>query len=364
MAYLSDIDNGICPPTHPIVLPHLFLETNYAVSQVKDMAPGGRFVFSQGDTTGYGFHGDFQNGWAMDVQQEAVDTCLFNEGSFGTINECPILLKHDTNAYNYNCPERKSPIDEPVRGLLDKLPGCITVTTGPDAAPNSAMSCPQGVQPPKLSPTQDTAPRATNKPVPGTYYSPDQMYLGCYNDSAGGIRALNAKSVSNYTVMTPQYCQKWCMDRGYRLSGVEYAQECHCDNFINPTARNGYQTCTWNCGGTMTSGGKQELCGGYAMINIYNNTNPNFNATGDVSDSAGNAQVSQPLAPYPENYLGCYSDSGARTLTGKNVQWNNMSMEICQDYCSQGSGYQYYGMEYGYQCESTTSHPSTSCLHR
>lgn len=356
VAYLSDIDNGICPPTHPWVLPHLFLEVNYAVSQVPNQQPGGRFVFSQGDTTGYGFHGDFQNGWQLDVLQEAVNTCLYNAGSFGTIDECPALLKSDTNAYNYNCPERKSPIDEPSRGLLSKLPGCIQITTGPENAPNSAMSCPAGVQQPAILPTQDTTPKTTARPVPGTQYGLDnQIYLGCYNDSAGGIRALNAKSVSNYTVMTPQYCQQWCKDRGYRLSGVEYAQECHCDNAINPTARNGNNKCTWNCGGTMTSGGAtQELCGGYGVINIYNNTDPNFNATGDNSDSAGKAPTYGPLADFPPNYLGCYSDGGARTLTGKSVQWNNMSAEVCHDYCTQGVGYQYYGTEYGSQCESVS----------
>lgn len=356
VAYLSDMDNGICPPTHPHVLPHLFLETNYAVAQVPDQAPGGRFVFSQGDTTGYGLHGDFQNGWQMDVQQEAIAQCLFNEGSFGTIDECPPLLKSDTNAYNYNCPERTSPIDEPVRGLLDKLPGCITITTGPEAAPNSAMSCPKDVKQPALPSTKDGVPKATAKPVPGTYYGlPNQQYLGCYNDSAGGIRALNAKSVSNYTVMTPQYCQQYCNDRGYRLSGVEYAQECHCDNFINPTSRNGWKTCTWNCGGTMTKGGKQDLCGGYGMINVYNNTDPAFNASGDVSDSAGNAPIYQPLTPFPSNYLGCYTDGGARTLTGKNTQANNVSIETCQDFCSQGAGFQYFGLEFGQQCKYTSN---------
>lgn len=358
VAYLSDIDNGICPTTHPHVLPHLFLEVNYALDQTPDQQPGGRFVFSQGDTTGYGFHGDFQNGWQMDVLQDAVNNCLFNENSNGTIEECTSLAKSDTNAYNFNCPEVKSPIDERVRGLMDKLPGCIQITTGPDAAPNSAMSCPSGVQPPSIIPTQDSRPRATAKPVPGTYYGlPNQQYLGCYNDSAGGIRTLNARSTSNYTAMTPQYCQKWCNDRGYRMSGVEYAQECYCDNFINPTSMNGFAKCNWNCGGTMTKGGRQDLCGGYGYINVYNNTDPNFNATGDNSDSAGLAPVYQPLSPFPENYLGCYSDAGARTLTGKNVQWNNMTVDICQNYCSQGVGFQYYGLEFGNQCKSSNLPP-------
>ena len=34
----------------------------YDVNRMTAADPGGRFVFSQGDTTGYGFHGDFING--------------------------------------------------------------------------------------------------------------------------------------------------------------------------------------------------------------------------------------------------------------------------------------------------------------
>ena len=51
VAYMSQIDNGICPPTHPVQLVHLFFEVLYGVKQIKQEA-GGRFVFSQGDTTG------------------------------------------------------------------------------------------------------------------------------------------------------------------------------------------------------------------------------------------------------------------------------------------------------------------------
>ena len=30
VAYLSQIDNGVCPPTHPVLLPHLFYEASNA----------------------------------------------------------------------------------------------------------------------------------------------------------------------------------------------------------------------------------------------------------------------------------------------------------------------------------------------
>ena len=55
MAYLSGIDNRICPPTHPILLPVLFIEVPYTVVDI--IQDGGKFVFANGYETGYGFHG-------------------------------------------------------------------------------------------------------------------------------------------------------------------------------------------------------------------------------------------------------------------------------------------------------------------
>jgi hypothetical protein len=55
MTYLSQIDNGICPPTHPILLPHIFIEVLYATGDINQ--DGGKFVFANGDETGYAFHG-------------------------------------------------------------------------------------------------------------------------------------------------------------------------------------------------------------------------------------------------------------------------------------------------------------------
>ena len=85
-------------------------------------------------------------------------------------------------------------------------------------------------------------------------------------------------------------------------------------------------------------------------INVYNNTDPDFDPFGDNTDTAGNAQPYTPASGYGENYLGCYSDIGPRTLTGASTSGNNMSIEVCQAFCSRGSGYQYFGMEFGQQC--------------
>jgi len=353
VAYLSGIDNGVCPPQYPYQLPILFLETNYAPSQVPDQTPDGIFTFSQGDTTGFGFHGDFLNGWDMDVQTAAVANCLIPD-NFGQISYCPVLQTSQTNGYAYNCPEQAPQIGERVHGLLDRLPGCVQLTNGPEAATAAQMECNASAPQPVITQTADSLPRPTVQPTPGQAYGlPSQQYLGCFNDSSLGIRTLNAALYVNYTAMTVEFCQAYCMALGYRLSGVEYTQECHCDNLINPTAVGGNTACNWNCGGTMTNNpsGTQEVCGGLQVINVYNNTDPNFNANGSLANTAGNAQPYTPAAGFGANYLGCYTDNtGGRTLTGKVLTQNNMSLEICAAFCSQGVGYQYYGAEYATQC--------------
>lgn len=50
VAYMSQIDNGVCPPGYPVQLVHLFFEVYYWPNAIKQ--DGGQFVWSQGDTTG------------------------------------------------------------------------------------------------------------------------------------------------------------------------------------------------------------------------------------------------------------------------------------------------------------------------
>ncbi|KAK6439478.1 hypothetical protein LTR95_004311 [Oleoguttula sp. CCFEE 5521] len=351
VAYQSRIDDGICPPTHPVQIPHIFLEINYQVNDIPEKTPDGRFVFSQGDPTGYGFHADFQNGWEMDIQTYAVKNCL-NTVDFGQISACPPLQAVDTSAYGVNCPQRPRPIDEPVDGLLAKLPGCITITPGPAAAPAASMTCPKDVIPSRIIATKDTTATPTQSVAPGqTFGSEYQIYLGCFNDTAGQTRALNAYSEANYVNMTVENCMGVCHDRGYRLSGVEYAQECHCGNVLNPTAVGGQLGCNWNCGRTMVESlGYRQNCGGYSLIDLYNNTDPAFVANGSETANGGLPVPYTPLAPFADNYVGCYTDLDPRTLNSNNTQSDDMSVEVCAAFCAGGPGYRYYGVEYGSQC--------------
>jgi hypothetical protein len=63
MAYPASgsYNNGPCPSSHPVQLISLFFEVLYNTNQFKDQWYGSKqpFVFANGDSTGYGFHGDF-----------------------------------------------------------------------------------------------------------------------------------------------------------------------------------------------------------------------------------------------------------------------------------------------------------------
>ncbi|KAF4547191.1 Hypothetical protein D9617_54g000250 [Elsinoe fawcettii] len=346
VAYLSGVDNGVCPPGYPILLPHIFMETNYAVRLTKNTDDGGRFVFSMGDTTGYGFHGDFQNGWDVALQKKAVEGCIADSG-FGTIEECPILQANRNTQFGINCPEMPPQVAEPARGMLDKLPGCIRITSGPESATATDMECPANAPRPSISRTVDSTPLPTANPGIGqTFGNSFNKYVGCGNDSTGSpLRTLNALS-TQMDGLTVGKCQTFCSSKGYRYSGVEYGRECHCDLAINPTTQF-YAGVNMSTGCSMTCpGDRTELCGGPSYMNVYNNTDPAFVATNDTSNSV--FQLTVAPAPYGDNYVGCYSEGrSSRVLAGISSASDKMSVDQCADYCRD---YKYYGTEFGSQC--------------
>lgn len=122
----------MCPSTHPVRLVTLFYEVEWRIEDFADMWCNSThpFVLSTGDPTGYGLHGDFQNGWDVDLLQNALNT--YNASS-GLASDCPVF----TNYLNNNggscsictppLPHLISnllanPFPEPIFGTLDQLP--------------------------------------------------------------------------------------------------------------------------------------------------------------------------------------------------------------------------------------------------
>lgn len=277
VAYMSNIDNGVCPPGYPVHMMHLFYEVLYSVANINQ--DGGRFVFANGDPTGminffwlacadpipkmgvadndcagYGFHGDFMNGWDEDVLTAGINACATGDQD-GNVKECPAFTPSDISDYATVCPVQPPIVNEPTLGMIDHLPGCITITDGPAEAPLGSIQCASGSQPSSVQSTKRSAlsttgfstvvissaktsstaksskrsivtTRAVND-GPGDVLEPYAGYVfsGCYKELTGGARALGAASYTDTSSMTVFSCIDFCAKKGFGFAGVEYSQE-------------------------------------------------------------------------------------------------------------------------------------------
>ncbi|KAG9688704.1 WSC-domain-containing protein, partial [Aureobasidium melanogenum] len=378
VAHMSQIDNGVCPPNYPYMFPHLFLETDYAVTQVSNLNDGGRFVFSQGDPTGYGFHGDFQNAWNDTALKSAIENCLVDgQDDSGTLDDCAVLHPFWNPNFSDNCPQQPPQIGEPVEGMIDKLPGCIRVTTGPGAATAADMECPAGAPQARITRTVDSTPQPTFTPTAGTLFGNKfNKIVGCGNDSYvnNGFRSLNA-IYTTFPGLTVEYCQAYCTKHGYPYSGVENGDQCFCDLAINPSTIITDQTNFMAGCNVVCPGNRTELCGGAFYMSIYNNTDPSFKPTTNMVNSV--IQLTYPVAPFNSTYVGCASEGiNARALNGTSFSDANMTLSKCAGLAASNNA-AFYGLENLDECyignglasggkilDTTTDHTQSSCTGR
>jgi hypothetical protein len=247
----QNYDNGPCPATHPVKTISLFYEILYDTPQFDSEWNGTQhpFVLANGDTTGYGLHGDFLNGWDVDVLQKAINTCT---DASGAVEKCAAVTQF-TGSECQAC-TIPSTVQETIDGSLTKLPGCNDVTYGPDRAVAS-----------KCGDTATVGAGASNFVDLTSSPTMKWEYAGCGGDGAGDRAFRNASTA--YDSMTVESCVSYCSAGGWAYAGMEYSRECFCADRLDPryAPKDGIMgNCNYQCGGNST-----EICGGWAAMSIY-----------------------------------------------------------------------------------------------
>jgi hypothetical protein len=126
-AHVAYPSGSSCPSTHPVTVPQVFYETYWDTRPFNNKADwpadGSQpFVWSFGDTTGYGIHGDYMFGWKGDALQRAMDNSC-NSDLFANKINCP-TLKTQSLADANKCVQSKK-VMEDIDGWMTSLPGGI-----------------------------------------------------------------------------------------------------------------------------------------------------------------------------------------------------------------------------------------------
>ncbi|EJT74004.1 hypothetical protein GGTG_07854 [Gaeumannomyces tritici R3-111a-1] len=182
VAYPDLVMTGTCPESHPKRLISLFYETIWDTYAFKGR--DGQFVISNGDVSGFGYHGDFMTGWDVNFLQQAADQCT---NPSGRIEDCP-LFKIQDDAKSAQCGIKMPDAiktEQLLKGL-DALPGNVAIQVGP--APAVPNKDPNPAKPPP-PPSAPPAPVLSYKPgetatASGTYL-PGQVFKATEPVNAG-----------------------------------------------------------------------------------------------------------------------------------------------------------------------------------
>lgn len=205
---------GDCPASHPVHLVTLFYEYIFEVQKYPfNNGSDPTWVFDHGDTTGYGFHGDFLNGWpslvnGTNVLQEAIDQCNQNNGVAGNLAECPPFVPYLNYDGAHACKAENPQVNEDIGfgHTIPLLPGNNPIWIG------------NGTKPSNPNYVEGNTSYTDFKSI----IAPGYDYVGCMAESTDGRSLRGASFIDNN--MTRGACVSWCQDKGYPLSATQFGK--------------------------------------------------------------------------------------------------------------------------------------------
>ncbi|PTB62010.1 hypothetical protein BBK36DRAFT_1163344 [Trichoderma citrinoviride] len=97
---IGDYNTGVCPESHPKAILSVFYEFFYDTGSVQNF---NRFVYADGDATGYSLHADYFQGWKNQTALElAISTCTGPNG----VNDSGCSLNVGPNGPGVSGPQK------------------------------------------------------------------------------------------------------------------------------------------------------------------------------------------------------------------------------------------------------------------
>ena len=312
----SEIYVGSCPLTHPVRLPAIMLEHTWHPEQY---APGvnyaGNLAWANGDMSGFGYHGDFVNGWDIDV----LGAALNNTACMGN-NDIP-FQSCSTFAPSYNpqaaasCKPDRGVVNQPGRTdnqPISALPGC-----NPLWESGAKPGCPNGSPSYDISGLTGTdGPYVTDTPMnfalPTT---PGWKSIACIQSDSSFVAVISYTDPAG----TQDSCLASCSRGGYTYAGMSQrgANICACGNSLSaPNAAVVPGSCTTPC-----PGNSAQTCGGSYLWQMWyapNGTTIPFETVRTASNAT---------------YLGCLNTASPKT-TMYSFTSSSMDIHTCNSACA------------------------------
>lgn len=146
----GDTAGGMCPESHPVALLNIGAEFGFDITGITDP---NSLVFANGDSTGYGFHGDFIQGWTNSTAlQESFANCFDNDNcpwrAFGSPGgkepnkeqRDPEIAPVYEEEVGLNGPLAKLPGNNPVYGASIASSTSTTTTSSPATTTKSPLT--------------------------------------------------------------------------------------------------------------------------------------------------------------------------------------------------------------------------------
>ncbi|KAJ9102318.1 hypothetical protein QFC20_005011 [Naganishia adeliensis] len=332
---LNSIRDGGCPATHPKRLPSsekprnkVLLEYTYLPEASPDIIKGqnmsGHLAWANGDTTSYGQHADFLNGWDVDILGKALnDPECVNLGHSIEIQKCRTLAPYFDMAAGQACAGKPArgqltePFPQGDGNVISKLPG-FNPLWGPTGSKPTCSPAPAGLDVSAFQSDDGPYVVPASEQANNTSVNLDRSE-GWHNVAC--FETLNNRPLGNNTItyydsnMTPERCQSSCGKSGFSYAGLTILGgfNCICSNTLSDQAAIAYSNCSTPCPGSSAT------CGGQYNQDIY-------------------YQAAQFVGQNPKAYdVGCYASSSDISSSGlvKALTYSFTSNSMTRDVCSQ-----------------------------